>query len=170
MLIAVLAEVATREGDDVAAVALGAGADRVSHVDRGRGGGSLGSGAGLGGVGVRAHGDCGVVCSVICGKRVARWQSVLLSVKCWFLLWLCVSADDEKKVWLKLGGTVVFINHWKSVYVNTASCPMDELVVWSRPSPRTLLFSKGPCLKQGQCVARIPLNIIFHVALSKSSL
>lgn len=80
VLIAVLAEVATGEGDDVAAVALGAGADRVSHVDGGRGGGSLGSGTGLGGVGVRAHGDCGVVCSVICGKRVARWESVLLSV------------------------------------------------------------------------------------------
>jgi len=79
VLIAVLAEIATREGDDVAAVALVAAANRVSHVDGGHGSGSLGSGAGLGGVGVRAHGECGVVWCVVCGKRVAGWQSVVES-------------------------------------------------------------------------------------------
>lgn len=88
VVIAILAEVATGVGDNSDTIADGAGADWVSIVDRGRGDGNLGSGAGLGGVSVRAHDDFGVVCSVVCGKRVAEWQSVLLKVDCWFLLWL----------------------------------------------------------------------------------
>lgn len=64
MLITELTEVATGEGDNSAAFALGAGADGVSHADKGRSGGGLGDG-GLGGISVRAHGDCSVVCCVV---------------------------------------------------------------------------------------------------------
>lgn len=80
VVIAVLTEVATREGDDVAAGALGAGADRVSHIDGGCTGGGLGGDV-VDVVDVRAHGDCGVVSWVVQGCRVAEWQSVVSSVE-----------------------------------------------------------------------------------------
>lgn len=61
VVIAVLAQVATREGDDVATFALGADADRVSHLDWGLSGEGLGVGGNLSsGNDGRAHCECGL--------------------------------------------------------------------------------------------------------------
>lgn len=60
IIIAVLAQIATRKGDDIATSALGAGTNRVSHVDKSFRGGGLGAGGLNSGSDAGAHCECGV--------------------------------------------------------------------------------------------------------------